>query len=53
MMLKFRDLDKDGDMDVFLGSGMSPRTNGMVLLNQGDFNFEVIKPHKAYYLYTK
>ncbi|MDA9030822.1 VCBS repeat-containing protein [Candidatus Pseudothioglobus singularis] len=38
MMIKFRDLDKDGDMDVYLG-GSAPTTNGMVLLNEGDFNF--------------
>jgi len=37
-MIKFRDLDKDGDMDIYLG-GPAPATNGMVLLNEGDFNF--------------
>ena len=37
-MIKFRDLNKDGDMDVYMG-GPSPTTNGMVLLNEGDFNF--------------
>jgi hypothetical protein len=37
-MIKFRDLDKDGNIDLYLMS-MSPKTNGTVLLNQGDFNF--------------
>ena len=38
-MIKFRDLDKDGDIDLYLSSG-SLKTNGIVLLNQGDFAFE-------------
>jgi hypothetical protein len=38
VMIKFRDLDKDGNIDLYLMS-MSPKTNGTVLLNQGDFNF--------------
>jgi len=52
-MIKFVDLDKDGDVDVFLGSGQSSRTNGTVLLNEGDFNFTLIPPNKAYHLYAK
>ena len=39
MMIKFRDLDKDGNMDVSFWSGQSKHTNGMVLLNEGNFNF--------------
>ena len=39
----FRDLDKDGDIDMYLVSGNSRKTNGMVLLNQGDFSFSIIK----------
>ena len=42
-MIKFRDLDKDGNIDLYLSSSMSRKTNGMVLLNQGDFNFSLIK----------
>ena len=44
IMIKFRDLDKDGDMDIYLVSTESHKTNGTVLLNQGDFNFELLLP---------
>ena len=37
--IRFRDLDKDGDIDLYLSSG-SLKTNGIVLLNQGDFAFK-------------
>ena len=50
-MIKFRDLDKDGDIDLYLSSSQSQKTNGMVLLNQGDFNFSLIKPPEADELY--
>ena len=50
--IKFRDLDEDGDIDLYLSSG-SKKTNGMVLLNQGDFIFTLIKPSKADELYEK
>ena len=43
-MIKFRDLDKDGDIDLYLSSSMSRKTNGMVLLNHGDFVFELLPP---------
>jgi hypothetical protein len=46
-MIKFRDLDKDGDIDLYLSSSMSRKTNGMVLLNQGDFTFELLLPNVA------
>ena len=52
VMIKFRDFDEDGDMDVYFGGG-SNWTNGMVLLNEGDFNFELLKPNDASYLYDK
>jgi len=42
----FRDLDNDGDTDIYLASGSS-KTNGMVILNNGDFAFEVLPPHAA------
>jgi len=45
--IRFRDLDKDGDIDVYLSSSMSRKTNGMVLLNQGDFAFELLRPRLA------
>ena len=38
--IRFRDLDKDGNIDLYLSSSMSRKTNGMVLLNQGDFAFK-------------
>jgi hypothetical protein len=46
-MIKFRDLDKDGDIDIYLSSSMSRKTNSMVLLNQGDFAFELLLPNVA------
>jgi len=46
-MIKFRDLDKDGDIDLYLSSSQSQKTNGMVLLNQGDFAFELFRPSAA------
>ena len=46
-MIKFRDLDKDGDIDLYLSSSQSQKTNGMVLLNQGDFAFELLLPNAA------
>ena len=45
--IRFRDLDKDGDIDLYLSSSMSRKTNGMVLLNHGDFAFELLLPHAA------
>jgi len=42
--IRFRDLDKDGDIDLYLSSSMSLKTDGMVLLNQGDFSFELQQP---------
>ena len=45
--IRFRDLDKDGDIDLYLSSSMSRKTNGMVLLNQGDFAFELLLPNVA------
>ena len=46
----FRDLDKDGDIDVYLNS-MAENTDGSVLINNGDFNFSLIMPFEAYKLY--
>jgi hypothetical protein len=43
-MIKFRDLDKDGDIDLYLSSSQSQKTNGMILLNQGNFAFELLLP---------
>ena len=45
--IRFRDLDKDGDIDLYLSSSMSNKTDGMVLLNQGDFAFELLLPNVA------
>ena len=44
--IMFRDLDNDGDIDIYLASG-SHKTNGMVMLNHGDFSFELLHPHAA------
>jgi len=45
--IRFRDLDKDGNIDLYLSSSMSSKTDGMALLNQGDFNFELLLPSAA------
>jgi hypothetical protein len=45
--IRFRDLDKDGNIDLYLSSSMSQKTDGMVLLNQGDFVFELLLPNVA------
>ena len=45
--IRIRDLDKDGDLDLYLSSSMSLKTDGMVLLNQGDFAFELLPPNIA------
>ena len=51
--IKFRDLDDDGDMDVFLHAHR-PRTNGSVLLNNGDIsNLELLMPHQTKHLISK
>ena len=39
----FRDLDKDGDIDMYLVAGVKSRTYGTVLINKGDFNFSIVK----------
>ena len=42
----FRDLDQDGDTDIYLESS-SQKTNGTVLLNNDNFNFDTVKPTDA------
>ena len=39
----FRDLDNDRDMDVYLG-GQHKQSNGSILINQGSFVFDLIRP---------
>ena len=46
-MIKFRDLDKDGDIDLYLSSSQSLKTNGMVLLNESGFDFKLVLPDDA------
>ena len=46
----FRDLDQDGDNDIYLESHVDAGnvvTNGTVLLNNGNFNFDIVKPADA------
>ena len=51
--IKFRDFDGDGDNDIYLASeGDGTKTNGIVLLNNGNFNFDLIRPDEALKLYT-
>ena len=51
--IKFRDFDGDGDNDIYLASeGDYTKTNGIVLLNNGNFNFDLIRPDEALKLYT-
>ena len=45
--IRFRDLDKDGDIDLYLSGSMSRKTDSMVLLNQGNFSFELLRPSLA------
>ena len=49
--IKFRDVDGDGDLDVYL-AGDHLKTNGTVLLNNGNFNFDIIRPAEAVALFT-
>ena len=51
--IKFRDFDGDGDNDIYLASeGDNDVNNGTVLLNNGNFNFDLIRPDEALTLYT-
>jgi len=51
--ISFRDFDEDGDNDVYLSTSMSQKTNGMVLLNDGDFKFSLLKPSEKFELYEQ
>ena len=51
--IKFRDFDGDGDNDIYLASeGDNDVNNGTVLLNNGNFNFDIVRPDEALTLYT-
>ena len=47
----FRDLDNDGDMDVYL-AGQHKQSNGSILINQGSFVFDLIRPADAHKFIT-
>ena len=47
----FRDLDNDGDMDVYL-AGQHKQSNGSILINQGSFVFDLIRPVDAHKFIT-
>jgi hypothetical protein len=50
--IKFRDFGGDGDNDIYLASeGDNTKTNGIVLLNNGNFNFDLIRPDEALALF--
>ena len=48
--IRFSDLDKDGDIDVYLTS-TAQYIRGAVLINNGDFSFSLIMPPESYKLY--
>jgi len=50
--IRFRDLDKDGDNDVYLSSERI-ETSGAVVLNNGNFDFSLIMPPNSFELYEK
>ena len=51
--ITYRDFDGDGDNDIYLASeGDNDVNNGTVLLNNGNFNFDLIRPDEALTLYT-
>ena len=51
--IKFRDFDGDGDNDIYLASeGDNDVNNGTVLLNNGNFNFDIVRPDEALTLFT-
>jgi len=51
--IKFRDFDRDGDNDIYLANERDkmPKTNGTVLLNNGNFNFDIVRPTEALTLF--
>jgi hypothetical protein len=51
--IKFRDFDGDGDNDIYLVNERDkmPKTNGTVLLNNGNFNFDIVRPTEALALF--
>jgi len=48
--IRFRDLDKDGDIDVYLSSD-TREVSGTVVINNGNFDFSLIMPPESYELY--
>jgi len=50
--IRFRDIDNDGDIDIYLDA-FEQCINGGVVINNGDFNFSLIMPPEAYELYGK
>jgi len=50
--IRFRDLDKDGDIDLYLSSD-TLKVSGAVVINNGNFDFSLIMPPESYELYEK
>jgi hypothetical protein len=50
--IRFRDLDKDGDIDLYLSSE-TLKVSGAVVINNGNFDFSLIMPPESYELYEK
>ena len=50
--IRFRDLDKDGDIDLYLSSERV-EISGAVVINNGNFDFSLIMPPESYELYEK
>ena len=51
--IRFRDLDIDGDIDLYLTYADGVKTSGAVVINNGNFDFSLIMPPESYELYER